>query len=64
MEQSEALDIIEEYKKAHGLPGTLEALEAMEEDRENLTPRQRIGWNVAMQGFSRLFNGHSNVRQL
>jgi hypothetical protein len=63
MDNSEALDIIEEYKKAHGLPGTLEALQAMEED-EDLTPRQRAGWNVAMRGFSRLFNGHEHVRQL
>jgi hypothetical protein len=63
MEQSEALDIIEEYKKAHGLPGTLEALTAMEDDEE-LTASQRCAWNIAMRGFSRLFNGHERVRQI
>lgn len=56
MDQTEALAIVEEYKQRHGCPGTLEAMTAMRDD-EDLTKRERAGFNVAFNGFRRLFYG-------
>lgn len=59
IDQTEALKIVEDYKVRHGHPGTLEAMQAMQEanDHGELTPRERIGFNVAFAGFRRLFYG-------
>lgn len=56
MGQEEALKVVEEYKQLHGHAGTLEALIAMRDD-ELLSPRERTGFNVAFNGFRRLFYG-------
>lgn len=56
METSEALAIVKEYQAKHGLSGTLEALMAMQADKD-LTHRENAGYAVTMHGFNRLFNG-------
>lgn len=59
MDQNEALNIVEEYKERHGHPGTLEALTAMKEafEMRELTPRERVAFTTAFNGFRRLFYG-------
>lgn len=60
MGTKEAIAVVEAYRVRHGLPGTLEAMIAMQDDEDNhlLTPEESEAYMIVFNGMRDLFWGN------
>ena len=55
MNFSQALEVVQQYQKDWALPGLLEAMQQMQENRDELYNDQRMAFGVVFREMGKLF---------